>query len=833
MQPSDADANIVKLLRQKCTKLEDQLDTASEGKKAAILVKAHLEADLVRLQQELRAQRQAGELAKVTAGRGREVVEHLQSSVREQDAAMATLRGRCEEEERSAGRLREELHEGRGSLRRLQDQVSQADDDLLSVKNTAAQQEESETRHTALARKSEQECAASVAWAEKQLKSTQEECLRLRAQSSTMLERIQGLESETRSVEKDRVRVADMERDLIEREAAFTKLNDERVGKLQATLQEMQAKTSRMQQEAVTFEAARQDLETNLCHLQASRDESQEQLTKAENELLVAISTAEKSKKGIAKAEAELVVKRRSIKDLQEQFECTLSDRDCVLERMAEADRDKGAWEAKLSEAGDNLKAMEARLVSKLEEQAGPLRAALAKEQSERERFRCIHNDLEHLHINLHTQLCEGMGTTSALQDTLSRVKEAMEAAKAAHEDEAKHAALVESELEEERRLLKEVQKECSQLAPDRDSLLRRLDEAGRAREDGRREATVLAERLEAELRSRVAEAELYHELRHKHDGHLRAREAAGLRAESLLGELELERKAREADEDSSTELQQQHEALLSEKEREQRRADELAGEVQEERRQLAADAALHEEFRSSYDKLRLSKELAREKVAKLTEETASERRLRAADLAALAGLRERRGVLAAARLAAEGLGVGATARLAEATEAHSEERQRKGELQERLDAVQPEHEDLFTRYSGAVEQIDILKTEIKKAARERDSLRRALEERREEECARKEQEEVQTPRPPPPLAVSDVLISVVFEGASSALELRPWDTDLEGVVSAWLAAERQAPGLQPGLVRYLRRLEESAEAFPVFAEASLREVQEQFAAGR
>jgi len=124
---------------------------------------------------------------------------------------------------------------------------------------------------------------------------------------------------------------------------------------------------------------------------------------------------------------------------------------------------------------------------------------------------------------------------------------------------------------------------------------------------------------------------------------------------------------------------------------------------------------------------------------------------------------------------------------------------------------LQAAHEDLFARYSGAVEQIDSLRTDKKtlgerletqksesealqsesealkienaKIQQHRDQLRKQLD---AVEQSKRELEEAEPPGPSP-LSVSDVLISVTFPGVDTPLQVLPWDTNMDDVVGKWL----------------------------------------------
>jgi len=222
-----------------------------------------------------------------------------------------------------------------------------------------------------------------------------------------------------------------------------------------------------------------------------------------------------------------------------------------------------------------------------------------------------------------------------------------------------------------------------------------------------------------------------------------------------------------------------------------------------------------------------------------LTEELEQERRQRAAEVEVLQqdrrerqaqceGLEEQK---KAARQAIEQW----QAELEQAREALAKEQKNGAELQQMLDAIQAAHQDIFTRYSAAVEQIESLKEEKSKASAELHELReRVREERREKEQAQREHEEAEreaAARGPQQLSVSDVLISVVFDGAEEQpLVIRPWDTNMEDVVANWLAHAKRSSALQPSLVQYLKHLEDTTAAFPVRVEAKLTDVHQEFA---
>jgi len=183
-------------------------------------------------------------------------------------------------------------------------------------------------------------------------------------------------------------------------------------------------------------------------------------------------------------------------------------------------------------------------------------------------------------------------------------------------------------------------------------------------------------------------------------------------------------------------------------------------------------------------------------------------------------------------------------AELQRQAQAMAEEQRKAQELQEQLTAYVGTHQELFTRFQSAVEQLDSEKELSKAVALEREELRRHRDEvlealKKERDRAEKEHQDAEQARqdlanaePPGPaqLAVSDVLISVSFKEVERPLQVKPWDTNFEEVVGAWLHAVQRSEQLQSSLVRYLKHLEETSTAYPLHQDAKLLEVHEQFA---
>lgn len=168
-------------------------------------------------------------------------------------------------------------------------------------------------------------------------------------------------------------------------------------------------------------------------------------------------------------------------------------------------------------------------------------------------------------------------------------------------------------------------------------------------------------------------------------------------------------------------------------------------------------------------------------------------------------------------------------AELQRQAQAMAEEQRKAQELQEQLTAYVGTHQELFTRFQSAVEQLDSEKELSKAVALEREERDRAEKEHQDAEQARQDLANAEPPGPAQ-LAVSDVLISVSFKEVERPLQVKPWDTNFEEVVGAWLHAVQRSEQLQSSLVRYLKHLEETSTAYPLHQDAKLLEVHEQFA---
>jgi len=276
---------------------------------------------------------------------------------------------------------------------------------------------------------------------------------------------------------------------------------------------------------------------------------------------------------------------------------------------------------------------------------------------------------------------------------------------------------------------------------------------------------------LMEEISRRAADAENHHDLRKANDDYVEAMDAHKLRADTFAAELDVAK-------DALSEHVMDFQMLQS-------KCDTLATEIEVERQNHAFAADGHSETRAECE--RIAQDLKTRTEAHNT------------------ALRDLEGV----------------------SNKHSGERRRADELQEQLNSASSVHEDLFTKLSAAVAEVDTLRHDYRTLALERDSLRDSLAETRR---AKEELEEAEPPGPSQ-LSVSDVLISIVFDGNQALpLEVLPWDTNFEDVVVKWLAAANKSSQLRVSLTRYLQQLEDTTDVFPVRLEAKLVDIHEAFA---
>mmetsp|Transcript_66694 Transcript_66694/g.188464 ORF Transcript_66694/g.188464 Transcript_66694/m.188464 type:complete len:409 (+) Transcript_66694:1-1227(+) len=395
-------------------------------------------------------------------------------------------------------------------------------------------------------------------------------------------------------------------------------------------------------------------------------------------------------------------------------------------------------------------------------------------------------------------------------------------------------AAESEAKVAEEQRQLDRSLDEHAGLAAQRDAALARLRAADEAKARAAEGRAASAQRLEEEQGSRASLSKRYQELQEEHEAALLEMKECQARVRELAQELEEGRRLRGAEEASCLQLRRRHDDLEFEKQRQQKRHQELAGTLKSLRALISDGAGKHAELAAEREALERSQEESARRLVEAAEAHEVERRLCAEQTEAVPVLRAELEQLSGRQRSCSE----ARQRLAEdsrrAAGARELEARRAEELGVRLDAVAPAQQELQRKHDAAVEQLQGLEGEKHRTSVQKDELLAALSTAQEAvELARRSKEQAKRAieeAGPTQLSAGDVLISVAFHGVPQPLELMPWDTNLEAVVTKWLTATQRSIRLQPSVVRYLTHLEETAEAFPVRVEASLLDVHEEFA---
>lgn len=635
--------------------------------------------------------------------------------------------------------------------------------------------------------------------------------------NSELHEELAKLTRELEAERESRLRVVDADDSTkVEKTQANVQHEQERQKVLEEGLREAALTTDALQEELSAAEAGLDDerkrIDRERDNLVTQRDSALEQTTEREAKLHSTKLALDEIKTKLTNLD-------------QERTELAV-DRDCALERVQTAEQEKQTLESRLATTEQDIASKLAALVEKTGTRVADLEAALAKEKQLTTDIRQSRDALESANATQEEKVLAAKASFESVQELWFKVEKEVHAAEAGSDELKTRVDDAHMELAREKRQDEELQQELVDLTSGT------IEDSSRVKGDQR--ITELQQALVHEEEELNRALETYHGLEKRWNEHVEARDTEGERAQRLADELAAKQHLHATDRASSVQLQETHEELLREHSLAGERNNTLANQLQENHQSYTADAMSHDEVRSSSDRLNMVARSTSERVAKLVEDVESQRRQRTALKEAADGIKAKRDETDAEREACAIAAAEAQAEFDNARESHQSERARADELKGKLDNVMTEHENLFTQYSDAQEQIDILRNDTKKVQKERDGLRRTLDESRgEEDRARKEREDAEAALPTQ-LAVSDVLISVVFDGVPTPLEMKPWDTDVDGVVSNWLATASEqnqlSADLRPSLVKYLRMLEESAECFPVRTQAKLADVHDQFA---
>lgn len=835
-------ADIVKALRTKCNNLEDELDAEEEARDTALAYNRELEEGLAALRAELEAEREAArslaepgaEAGGEDGGSGAEKEAALRSEV---EALQETLADARDE----GKKLEDRLHEITASAEVLQGELSKVEEDLDDeakhlemIQGKLAAQREALASREREAVKSKADSEAALAEAREKLRSVEEELAKAEQEHtelSTSWTTAQQ-QAEEAALARDTLKadVTTMDRDHKAREAALECGRNDHIDNLQKALSEEEARLTELQQNGQQFEAMRQRLEKLLAEAAASQDVLLEKLSKVRGELYTASEAVHEASKAASQADRALAEEMKLEVQRREALVKVSAERDAALDRLQEAELAKDSLESKVAAFAQGLKPSEAALAVEHDAHIAALQAKVLQERNLLTQLELTHNELKGTNSDIEERLRQSTALIESLQVEVSKAEDAHTAAKTAGGDKREQAGRMRLELADASKHRQQACKEHGELASDHEDALRRMQEAERSKAREGEQNITLTEQLEAERRMRAAEAESYSGLQRQHDGHVTARDEHQQRADALCDQLEAERRSRMSAADRRHALQRRHDELSREWGRQQRRVADLSEEVQAERNRRAENAASHSECKGLHDQISDEHLTVENLAASLVEELESEKQFSASEAEHLEELQAECERLFTEEKACAEMHARTKAEIERIAEAHVQERQFASELHMRLEAIQPIHENLCTRYSAAVEQIENLRGERDRVTLEKESLCTSLEEEvAEAERLRRAREEAEPPGPTQ-LSVSDVLISVAFEGVKAPLELKPWDTNLEDVVTEWISAVQIKPHLKESILRYLKHLEESTCAFPVHAYAKLLEVHEQFA---
>mmetsp|Transcript_87346 Transcript_87346/g.250296 ORF Transcript_87346/g.250296 Transcript_87346/m.250296 type:complete len:820 (+) Transcript_87346:52-2511(+) len=814
-------ADLVKVLRRKCDDLEDELDEEKGARDEALAAKAEVEEEIANLRKVLQAEREARQLEDVKAGQGKQVLERLQTTLKEEQQRTAELRRELDGSEAAKLKLEEQLQEHVVSRDGAKEEVALAETALTTAQEVG---QASEKRAQ----------AAEAAIAEHQVRSETVE-----RELEDARTKVVSVEANLKNIEDAKV---DMEAKL---EAVVTegrKLEEDEVNAASDAMQqisllegEVQEQTKKVEELSVTLQALsarRQELAAELQEADSEQQAFRGKSARAEEELELAKTICDDLQSRVDEAEKELEEVRQAVEHFKEEAAELTTDRDCSEERMQEAERSRDELRAKIATAEQEFQDRDAAIKTEIQQRCAPLEEALREAKERNKHMQRAMGEMEMSRRQLEDEFRVAVASHAATERDESQVQANIAALQEEERECTGRDSNAEKQLAEARLRLNSVDKELTELKPELQELIAKVWEADKEMAEEEQQVVQLQRELEAERSALEADSQRVQELERKHEACESGLAAQKLNLEALTSELEAERAARQT-EDIAAQcggLGRRIEELLAEGEHERNAADKMGQELEAERSEHATDAAQHEEFRHRCDELRsqiAEADAEAERFARLLQD---EHRRRVDNESSRKELEVAIEACRSQWSTDEQELDQVKSELDQVVAARDEMRRRADELQDKFDAVQPEHEDLFARYSEVIEQIDAIKGENRKLSRESENLRASIAQTQREVAEALQQKEAVESAPPTQIAVSDVLISVSVDGASVPLELRPWDTNFDLVVSDWLVAEQKAPNLQDCLVKYLRHLEDTAETFPVRTQAKLQELHEQFA---
>lgn len=777
-------ADLVKVLRRKCNDLEDDLDAQSSARDEALAAKAELVEEIASLRTLLQNEREARLLEDVKAGQGKQVLANLFSKLEQEQARTAELR-------RSLADI---------------DQFKSASESKLKDRMVARDGAKTEISRLEAALKE----AAQV---------SQEALIKLRE-----AEELANAEKEKSDAFEHELHTAKAECECEEALAQQVVEAHRRLETLSAGLPSDGLDLGAITAEKSGEVASQGQSGSRQQRLQGAIARAEERVRRAE-------ASHADAQSGAARAEAELAEARRAVNKRQLAEDELSTDRDCAVERMQEAEQALKELRAKFGIAKQQLEDRQAAAKEEEENRCKPLEIALHEVRSDNKSAQKTLGELEMSRREAEKELRQAMAAADAANVDLLQAQAALESICGGRAEAEARRTSVEDELREAEGGLAAARAEAAREAPRLAALRPGLDEAESRLAD--QEASVAAVRQALQK----AEAEVTGQRRSVEDlecnaSALRASFAElQRRTEVLSSELQQELSAGEAEDtdEQRQELDRRIDELTCEWEQGQKAVVMLEEELEADRRERMVGSSELEELQRRRDVLQTQFAQAEAEASRLAAALAEEQQLRArgtetrAELEA--GVAESRTQLTAEEAQLQE----AECDLQEQSAKLGETRRAADALQEKFNAVHPEHQDLFAQYSEIIEQIDAIKGEKRKLQSDSDSMAAFIALAQGEAAESLKQKEAVEAAPPSQIAVSDVLISVVFDDATSPLELRPWDTNFADVVSTWLAAEHKAPQLLDCLVKYLRDAENSAIAFPLHLRASLQKLYDDF----
>lgn len=811
----DSTANLVKVLRRKCDSLEDQLDEEETARDEAVLVQGRLEAELADYQLRLR------QLEEVKLGRGASVIEQLQTEFERAQARTKETREEIEETRGANAATENKISEELASQKERADDMAHLENYLMLLEAkadetngrlTKANAEISEWRSQEAERDQRlTEALASASASESRLEQVQEAKRNLQDKFTGVTEEITFLE---------------------EQEESASQNADAKAESLQTAIDDQEAGISELRSQLVEKTERRKTWHDNLSMATASHEKLKEKLASIREELDLTSTIFSDMQQRVVDVESDFLAAADDPKQLSEQAQELTIDRDCAVERMQAAEWEKASLLPKFEELQAHMQTRREAVEIEVRQLLAPVEESAA---AARERRAGLDERLAELRVSNKDLQAEAHLANISLETLTGEIAQAQNVTESCASRDGNNEARTCETAERLQKITTEVAELNPLLEAERvglDTLGGKLDEAQNFLAEQRKSVNLLSMELKEEQavaddeESRLAE--FVKDTSNAEAAISQQRE----NAEMFLRELEAERGARDVANSAGEceALQRKVEMLVEECSDERMQADQLHVELERDRAVWAQERNGQSEWEGRCEELRVQVARVNSDLSNYESALGHETSLRAAERSKLEQLES------AVKTAREQLQIvdeergEADAEFKAVSSEFEKQRRLADDLQGKFDAVQPEHMDLFARYSVVIEQIDVIKGERQRLTRDVEQLRVWISQAQGEETETVKLTKAVESAPPRQLAVSDVLISIQVEGCSTPLHIRPWDANFGEVVKQWLFDEQQSSLFESCLVDFLQRLEGSAESFPVETTlASLQDLHEQF----